>query len=715
MMRRAKLLLPLLGLLISSAEVAAEAPSATEILWDSWGVPHVYADQREGTLYALGWAQMRAHGAAIAELYAAARGRAAAHEGESAYRDDVLVHQLDIPERAAVAWAEQEPRYRAYLAAFVRGLNDYAAAHPKSLPPALRALLPFTPVDVLAHVQRVLLTRFLYVDRAAIARYEDALSAREDPQPRRPERSGSNGYAIGAARSASGHAMLVINPHLPWSGEFVQFEAQIVEGEHFFYGSMLIGQPYFALGFSENLGWTHTVNGFDSLDTYELTLRDGGYELDGERREFEERTPVAVKVRGEQTPRSVRRLSSLHGPVVFHDPAAGRALAVRYSEGASAQLVRRYWQQVDAQGVVEFEASANRDRLGCFNTLYADRHGDVLFRYEGVMPRRNGGDYASWRGVVSGRSAADVWRDVYDLSALPRLLNPPSGFVQNANDPPWYASLPALSSAAYPPYIAAPELDYRAQQSLRRVAGEGKISFERLVELKQENTVELAERFLPALLAACAGEAALAPARRVLAAWDRTLSAGARGAVLFLEWVDAMQRAGEHWPAESWSAREPLATPRGLAEPELACRALQQASAAVRVRHGKLAIPYGSAYRLRVGKYDLPASAGSTDYGVYSAAEFLPAGDGTSVAWGGDSFVAVVEFATPPRAVGLLTYGNASRAGSRHVGDQLPLFSRRELRSLWLTRAEVEQHLADRERLSGASRGGAAPRALGEK
>jgi acyl-homoserine-lactone acylase len=56
-----------------------------------------------------------------------------------------------------------------------------------------------------------------------------------------------------------------------------------------------------------------------------------------------------------------------------------------------------------------------------------------------------------------------------------------------------------------------------------------------------------------------------------------------------------------------------------------------------------------------------------------------------------------VEF-TPqgPRAQTLLSYGNATRPGSPHVRDQLPLLARREMRPVWRTRAEVEANLEER-------------------
>jgi acyl-homoserine-lactone acylase len=70
---------------------------------------------------------------------------------------------------------------------------------------------------------------------------------------------------------------------------------------------------------------------------------------------------------------------------------------------------------------------------------------------------------------------------------------------------------------------------------------------------------------------------------------------------------------------------------------------------------------------------------------------------------GGDTFIAVVEFAEPVRAAVLLTYGNASQPGSPHVGDQLDLYARDELRPAWLTRGEIEANLEAREVLADPS------------
>jgi acyl-homoserine-lactone acylase len=62
----------------------------------------------------------------------------------------------------------------------------------------------------------------------------------------------------------------------------------------------------------------------------------------------------------------------------------------------------------------------------------------------------------------------------------------------------------------------------------------------------------------------------------------------------------------------------------------------------------------------------------------------------------GETFVSMVEFTTPIRALGLMSYGNASQPGSPHRADQLKHLSEKTLRTLWTTRTEIERNLEQR-------------------
>jgi acyl-homoserine-lactone acylase len=111
---------------------------------------------------------------------------------------------------------------------------------------------------------------------------------------------------------------------------------------------------------------------------------------------------------------------------------------------------------------------------------------------------------------------------------------------------------------------------------------------------------------------------------------------------------------------------------------------------------GALDVEWGEVFRLRAAGHDLPANGGPGSLGIYRVVGYRRDGDRRAAA-GGDSFVVVVEFARPPVARALIGYGNWSQPGSPHVGDQLELFAAKQLRPVWRRRAEVEEHLEERE------------------
>ena len=86
----------------------------------------------------------------------------------------------------------------------------------------------------------------------------------------------SNGWAIGADRSADGGGLLLANPHFPWEGERRFWEAHLtVPGELDIYGAQLSGLPGIGIGFTEEFGWTHTVSAGNRFTAYRLRLVPG--------------------------------------------------------------------------------------------------------------------------------------------------------------------------------------------------------------------------------------------------------------------------------------------------------------------------------------------------------------------------------------------------------------------------------------------------------
>ena len=693
------LLLSLIFILAGSACTPATGLNRTEILWDNWGVPHIYSPTEEGLFRAMGWAQMHSHGNLLLRLYGQARGRAAEYFGADYLDSDRYVRTMGIPARSQQWYDAQSPQMQAALDAFAAGINAYGEDYPDRIDDRFEVVLPIKGADVLAHIQRALHFHF-------VTSPQQVASLRSGNS-----QTGSNAWAISPLRSQSGEAMLLANPHLPWSDLYLWYEAQMRAPGIDAYGATLVGIPMLTIAFNDNLGWTFTVNTYDGADAYELTLVNGGYRWDGEVRPFDvERQTIQVKqadgtLRGEEL--VVRRSS--HGPVIAE--TGDNAIALRVAGLDRPQVLEQFWDMARAENLEQFEAVLQRLQLPMFNLLYSDREGNIFYIYNGLVPVRDRGNWDDWQGVVPGDTSATLWTEYHPYSDLPRLLNPATGWLQNANDPPWTSSFPQqLYPGDYPPYLSPPTLGEgriitRPQRSIKMLKGAGKISFEEMISYKFSSHLELADRLLDDLIPAARefGNELAREAADVLEAWDRKADAESRGAVLFARW--AFSRNPAELFATPWQESSPLMTPDGLANPVDAVKALEQTAAELQSKtsttlsfsFGALDVPWGEVFRMSAGEQDVPASGASGGLGCFRVLNFERTPEGRFQAVAGDTFLAAIEFSEPVRARVLLTYGNATQPGSPHIGDQLPLYARDELRPALRSRQEVEANLELRQ------------------
>jgi acyl-homoserine-lactone acylase len=100
--------------------------------------------------------------------------------------------------------------------------------------------------------------------------------------------------------------------------------------------------------------------------------------------------------------------------------------------------------------------------------------------------------------------------------------------------------------------------------------------------------------------------------------------------------------------------------------------------------------------RLRRASLDLPGNGAPSMMGAIRTVGPGPFVNGQAAGVTGDSYYAVIEFSTPVHAEALLGYGNWSKLGSKHVDDQLPLFSNKQMRPVWRARNEIEANLESR-------------------
>jgi len=335
----------------------------------------------------------------------------------------------------------------------------------------------------------------------------------------------------------------------------------------------------------------------------------------------------------------------------------------------------------------------------CFNILYADRDGHIEYLFNGTVPRRASGDLRYWAGVVPGDKSDTLWHDYLTYAELPKSVDPPSGYVQNTNDPPWNASWPsALDPDKYPSWIAPRTISFRAERSLRMLYEDPKLTYESFIRYKHSTRAELADRILPDLLEAVAatGTPLAKQAANVLNKWDRHADSESRGAVLFYQW--ATQFMGPTLGSQTgfaipYDIKLPLTTPRGLKDPAQAAKQLDTAAAQTIKLYGSLDVPWGQVMRFQYAGADLPGNGGFGNLGIFRVITYGDVHGATRSQTHGETWIAAVEFTKPLKASVLMTYGNSSQPGSPHRTDQLPLLVQKQLRTAWRTRAEVEANL----------------------
>ncbi|NJK47481.1 acylase [Candidatus Gracilibacteria bacterium] len=684
----------LLGLTLVACIVVNQPVASigqTEILWDKWGVPHIYGKNSEELFKAFGWAQTQSHGNLILRLYGQARGRAAEYWGASYLSSDRYVRMMGIPARAQQWYDGQDKQIQGYLNAFAAGINDYAQKHPSEIDDPLKAVLPITGVDILAHVQRVIHFHFLS-DPRQIASLKTS-----------PTQGGSNAWAIAPTHSASSNAMLLANPHLPWTDLFLWYEAQLSAPNIDAYGATLVGMPVLAIAFNNDLGWTVTVNPIDGADIYQLTLKDDGYLLDGEVRPFE-RESQTIKIRqsnGKFIEEQFQIERSIQGTVITKQN--DKAFALRVAGLDRPNGVKQLWQMATAKNLQEFEAAVQPLQIPLFNIIYGDRRGHILYVFNGQVPVRNTGDWNYWQGIIPGDTSKTLWTKYLDYKDLPRLLDPANGWLQNTNDPPWTSTFPSLlDPKKYPAYLAPASLGeasdiFRSQRSIQLLQESEKLSFEQMCDRKFSSRLELADRILEYLIPAARllSNPIGLEAAQVLKDWDRQTNADSKGAVLFTLWAKTIQTSKLF--SRPWNDKEALSTPTGLADVNNALAILEGVAAQVKLLYGSLDVSWGEVVRLRYGKQDLPASGAPGSLGSFRVLDLVSTKDERFQVVSGDSYIAAIEFSNPIKAKALTVYGNATQPNSSHVGDQLPLYSRGELRPVWRDRQEIEAHLESRQ------------------
>jgi acyl-homoserine-lactone acylase len=446
----------------------------------SYGIPHIVAHDLGGLTFGQGYAFAQDHVCLLADQVLKVRAERAKYLGPgpdgAILGSDFTYRLLDLHGRAKESFPRQPPEVQAMLRGYAAGYNRYLSETGRANLPELCAnaewVRPIDEIDLLAYIMGLAITggSFPFLPAMLNARPPGTHAERLGPPASRTldmlrqAAVASNGWAIGAERSASGHGMLLANPHFPWEGELRLWENHLViPGQLDVYGASLLGLPGVQVGFNEDVAWTHTFTHGAQSTLYLLHLAPGNpthYLYDGKERAMEARE-LAIQVRQpDGTLQEARHTFYLshHGPIISlpgFEWSATTALAIKDPNLGNSAMVAQYLGMMRARSLAQFQqVFATVQGAPFVNTLAVDRAGTAWYINSASTPNLSAEASQQWEQAVRN-PAPTPQRIFYHELGVPLWL-----FDGSTSQTEWVPE-PGARSPGLIPYARAPKQERR--------------------------------------------------------------------------------------------------------------------------------------------------------------------------------------------------------------------------------------------------------------
>lgn len=649
---------------------------------DDWGIAHVHGATDADAVYGMIYAQAEDNFAQIETNYLAALGRLAEADGEAAIWQDLRARMFVDPERLRRDYAASPAQLRTLMEAWAAGLNQFLADHPAVKP---RVLATFEPWMALAFTEGSIGADLegISVDKLAAFYGETHASRIEAADP-----TGSNGIAIAPRKTRDGHALLLINPH---TSLFFRSELQMTSDEGLdAYGAVTWGQFFIYQGFNARVGWMHTTSGVDAVDEWAETIEHRGdqvmYRHGTELRPVEPRA-LTLSYRtpaGGLAQRTITTYRTHHGPIVRSTDGKWIAtnLMVKPIEALSQSYLR-----TKARDLAGFRTAMAYRANSTNNTIYADADGHVAYFHPQFIPVRD--DRFDWTQPVDGSDPATDWRGEHGVDDAPHVLDPAVGWVMNTNNHPYSAAGPdSPKREAYPRYMDRFGETPRGWHALRVLTGATNWTIDSLRDAAYDSYLSIFEKLVPRLLAAARDlPPAYAEPLALLRTWDLRWSIESVPTTLAVYWARTLLEQTpdpDHAKVNLYDRYARDVDPGKLVEAWVAAV-------------DRLAKDFGT-WRMRWGDVNRFQRATELDDAAPSiAVPFTESLWGSLAAFGvrtgppvkklygvkGNSFVAIVEFGPRVHARAIMAGGASADPTSKHFTDQVPRYTRGELREVY--------------------------------
>jgi len=681
------------------------------IIRDNWGIAHVYGKSDADAVFGMIYAQAEDDFNRIERNYLIGLGWLAQAEGESALYSDLRarlfidVSRLQQQYRAAPAWL------KSLMNAWSDGLNYFLSTHSAVHPQVIRHFEPwmalsFTEGSIGGDIETIDLKQLEeFYGRAAppVAR------SRAAPEPVAEEfPGGSNGFAIAPKLTASGHAMLWINPHTSY---YFRSELQMVSEEGLnVYGAVTWGQFFVYQGFNAYNGWMHTSYGGDAIDEYaeDLLKQPGGLYYrygSGLKKLRASVVTIPYKQGASMGSRSFTVYHSHHGPIIRAQN--GKWIAIKLLQTPVPALSQSFL-RTKTEDYASFRKIQDMRTDTSNNTVYADVNGTIAYFHGNFIPKRN--TSFDFTHAVDGSNPAAEWQGPHAIADTITLLNPGNGWLFNSNNWPFSAAgeqSPKIED--YPRYMWTKGENPRGPHAVEVLSKLRNATLDSLIAAGYDGHLSAFDILLPPLLAAYDALPS-ADSRRpglqetidLLRAWNRRTSADSVATAVAIFWGQGLiERNG----AAARDADEPVYDylVDKLTDSER-IDGLSAALAKLQRDFGRWQIAWGEINRFQrltddiVQPFDdarasLPVGFAPSQWGALASFDSTKPRK-TRKIYGsvGNSFVAAVDFGPTIHAKAIMSGGESGDPASPHFTDQALMFSQGRFRDVLFYPEEVRAH-----------------------
>ena len=667
----------------------------TTIIRDQFGVPHIYGKTDADAVFGMLYAQCEDDFNRVEQNYLWAIGRLAEVEGEKALYSDLRAKLFMTEEEAREEYRTSPEWLKKLCIAFADGINYYLYTHPEVKPRLLDRFEPWMPMyfsegSIGGDIERVSTDKIKSLYQEDI---QPALSKTMSEDEAEPQ--GSNGIALAGELTASGNAMLLINPHTSF---FFRGEIHAVSEEGLnAYGAVTWGQFFIYQGFNEKTGWMHTSTYTDVMDEYIETIedREGAlyYQYGDDWREVRT-SEISLKYKDGNSikERSFPLYHTHHGPIThkIEGKLASTAMMWEPSKALMQSYLRTKQSSYD-----DFRKMMDIRTNSSNNTVYADSEGNIAYFHGNFIPVRD--TLFDFSKPVDGSNPATDWKGLHTVDENILLLNPPNGWIQNCNSTP-YTSAAEFSPKRedYPAYMSIDRENFRGVHAIELLEDISGFTLDSLITLAYDPYLPAFKALIPGVVQAYdqspSSFSELAGPINELRKWDYRTSEGSVAMSLAHYYGTRYLKYGMR--PDGISEMQALTYFGNSSPPLERLTVLSETISQLENDFGSWQIPWGEINRYQRINGDIfqafdddapsiPIGFASGRWGSLAAygARYH---NNTKKIYGtrGNSFVGVVEFGEKVKAMTILAGGQSGDPDSPHFDDQAEPYAKIEFKEV---------------------------------